>query len=477
MIEFNNKIKALAESAETSNNFISDGKQSCYYHQLNSVLKQFSAYFKHQTPKSANCIAFECDNSLPSALTLLSLFQQGQSFILLPPSGSALKEPQYKASLPLFCDYILTVSTEKASDYQQPEAFLTLEKISNTPNIKPKLADITGKLYVRTSGSMGAAKIIVHRQHSLLHNAENYAQRYQLTPADHVAIPLPIFHLYALGAGFLSAFCTGASIRLLKNTNILSYLSMERDFKPNVAFFTPTLCEMLLKGRKASGGYRMVLTSGDRIKASVFRDFNDKFGGIMSQYGSTEMGAIAASNPDDLLTLRLETTGKAMTGMALSVNDNGVLRCKTETGFEAYLDTEGNILPTPNDDGWFTTGDLATINADGNVVILGRADNQVNRSGFLVRLSDIEEKIESISGVLQSIVLSPKGSEQQGRGQQLVAFCIIEKNFDLEVEKIRSLCFSFLPKYAIPDKIQLLKRLPLLANGKIDRQLLLTQLE
>ena len=477
MSEFNKKIKTLAQSKETCHNMISDGKQSCYYHQLTPVLKKISLYFKHQIPQSANCIAFECDNTLASALTLLSLFQQGQSFILLPPSGSALKEPQFKASLPLFCDYRLTVSTDNTINFQQPELFLTLEKILNTPNIKPKLADINGKLYVRTSGSMGAAKIIVHRQESLLNNANNYAQRYQLTPADHVAIPLPIFHLYALGAGFLSAFCTGASIRLLKNTNILSYLSMERTFKPNVAFFTPALCEMLLKGRKASGGYRMVLTSGDRIKESVFRDFNDRFGGIMSQYGSTEMGAIAASNPDDTLSLRLETTGKAMHGMALSVNDDGVLRCKTKTGFVAYLDTEGNVLPTPNDDGWFTTGDLATINADGNVIILGRADNQVNRSGFLVRLSDIEEKIESIEGVLQSIVLSPKGTEKQGRGQQLLAFCILEKNSNLDVEKIRSLCFSLLPKYAIPDKIQLLMCLPLLANGKIDRQILLTQLE
>jgi len=477
MTRFDEILNSLTQSQYTKNNFISDGNQQCSYQQLTDSLNKLQRYFSLQTIQQPNCIAFECNNTLPAALTLVFLFQQQQSFILLPPAGDQQKEPDFKASIPLFCDYKLTISTEKTANFQQPESFLRLEKLNIDNSPKPQLVTAQGKIYVRTSGSMGAAKIIVHSQQYLLNNAANYAQRYQLTSDDKVVIPVPIFHLYGLGAGFLSAFCTGASIRLLKRTNILSYLDMERKFQPNVAFFTPALCEMLLRGRKKSGGYRLVITSGDRIKDALFCDFDHKFGTLISQYGSTEMGAIAASNPTDSFQQRLKSTGKAMIGVQLAISSKGELKCKPQYGFEAYLDSHGQTLSNPVIDNWFTTGDLATINAAGEVTILGRADNQVNRSGFLVMLTDIEKKIEMITGVSQVIVLSIQEQEQYGRGQQLIAFCVLQKKSALNSQQIRSNCFNILPKYAIPDKIKTINQMPILVNGKIDRQALLNQME
>ncbi|MDR4508106.1 MAG: acyl--CoA ligase [Candidatus Brocadiaceae bacterium] len=475
MIRFDEIITTISQSSQTKNNVMSDGLLQCSYQQLPSILAHFAVYFSQRSIKPSACIAFECKNNLPAALTLLSLFHRGQSFVLLPQSGHQLKQPGFKAVVPDFCDYSLTVTTENIN-YQQPEAFLQLQPLTAT-KLKPQLSDLEANLYARTSGSMGAAKIIVHQQNGVLVNARHYARRYQLSATDRVAIPLPIFHLYALCAGFLPALCQGASICLLDRVNILSYLDMERKFQPNVAFFTPALCEMLLTGRRKSGGYRLVITSGDRIKASLFKDFNHKFGTLINQYGSTEMGGIAASSPDDPFQQRLTTTGKAMPGMQLKVDEDGILHCKPQHGFVACLDSQGKCLNKIAADGWFKTGDLATIDENNQLIILGRADNQVNRSGFLVTLSDIEQKLENIAGVAQAIVLSAEREEQSGRGQQLLAFCLLQRKYDLDAQQIRAACFGLLPKYAIPDHIKIIKQIPVLANGKVDRQTLLQQTE
>jgi acyl-CoA synthetase (AMP-forming)/AMP-acid ligase II len=140
----------------------------------------------------------------------------------------------------------------------------------------------------------------------------------------------------------------------------------------------------------------------------------------------------------------------------------GELYCKHPYGFERYINEQGEeIAPAPE---WYRTGDLVKIHENGDIEVIGRSDNRVNRNGYLVLLSDIEATLEKMPAVEQAIVLPIEGEDI--RGQRIAAFCISE----IESEQIREACFDLLPQYAIPDQVHILKTLPMLPSGKADRQ-------
>jgi len=300
---------------------------------------------------------------------------------------------------------------------------------------------------------------------------------------DRIALPAPIFHMFGFGAGFLPAVTVEASIDLQKGANLLRYMQREREFDPNVAFMTPIFCETLLKGRKSPRVYRLTVSAGDRFRGDVFTRYEAMFGCLVNLYGSTEMGAIAASDPSDPVELRSTTVGLPMSGVRMRLevgtvsateenNDIGQLWCHHESGCEGYVDHTGQ--PTGwnlgEHEGWFCTRDLGQIKPDGRVVVFGRCDHSVNRDGLLVFFADVEKAIEKIDGVEAAVVVS-KGEGQRGKG--LVAYCVTAKDANLTETDIRTACFNRLPRRAIPDAIVIVKSLPLLPNGKVDRQQLI----
>jgi len=319
----------------------------------------------------------------------------------------------------------------------------------------------------------------VHSHARLLGNALNCVRRFRLESDDRIAIPVPIFHMYGLGAAFLPGIAIGASIDLQDNSNILRYMERERQFSPNVAFLTPALCDMLLKGRRSARIYERVVTAGDRIKEAVFRAFESRFGRLLNLYGSTEMGAIAAADPDDPLDVRAVTAGKPMADVQMRVDEKGAasadgtqvgeLYCKHAYGFAGYVDEHGDRMDqgAMTQPDWFKTGDLGRIWQDGYIEVLGRCDHSVNRSGHLVLFADIEKALETLQGTARVVVVAAGESKW---GKRIVAFCVPgDGGATLSEAQVRKACFDVLPRYAIPDDVLVISSLPTLPNGKVDR--------
>lgn len=460
---------------------LTDGRHQCAYRDIPEWLDAISNYLRTQGLGEGVVPALECINSTASALTLLALLRKGQSFLLSPGNGTDATTLESKP-IPHFCKYRIIVRRAGAANNNEPwleapERFLAITENTNYLGISDELS-VAGKLYLRTSGSMGAAKIVVHDHAKLSNNAHNCVERFGLRATDRVTLPVPIFHMYGLGAGFLPTLTVGASIHLEDHSNILRYLESERRFHPSVAFLNPLLCDMLLRGRRSGDGYRRVVTATQRIRKDTFRAFDARVGNLVSLYGSTEMGAVAACHAEDPLDLRATTLGLPMRGVQLRLETadsaGSELLCRHPYGFEGYLDDHGHWLLRTTEDDWYHTGDLATHVPQEGIMILGRANLSVNRSGYLVQLDEIEQIMGQFPG-LEQVVLLADGEEDQ-RGQRLTAFCTVRHHMAgnrLDESRIRSTCFEQLPKHAIPDRIHILNTLPLLPSGKVDRQSLL----
>jgi acyl-CoA synthetase (AMP-forming)/AMP-acid ligase II len=487
-------INQVAHATHSQNNSVTNGRTTFQYHQLPSLFSIIDHYLHEQEITNDQCLALECANSATGALVLLYLLQKRYCFMLLPPTGNTEASSVLKP-LPTFCQYRLRLKPladgADTDDIWHPRNWLVIQANEHYRTEPNEASQASEKLYLRTSGSMGASKIVVHSHARLFGNAQNCVQRFQLSSEHRVAIAVPIFHMYGLGAGFLPAVMAGASIDLQEHTNLVKYLERERQFKPDAAFLTPALCDMLLQRRGGSRIYRVAVSAGARLKEEIVRAFDERFGSLVNLYGSTELGAISAAAPDDALEVRATTIGRAMNAVTLApasqvspteqqqadaappTEDTQVdeLFCQHPWGFECYIDEHGRQISQAAT--WFRTGDLAKLASDGTIQILGRADNSINRDGYLVLLADIERTMERIEAIAQVVALTSQAERQ--RGQYLAACCIPKPGASLDSAQIRAACFDILPRYAVPDEIFVLDVLPTLPSGKVDRQALIAQ--
>jgi acyl-coenzyme A synthetase/AMP-(fatty) acid ligase len=329
---------------------------------------------------------------------------------------------------------------------------------------------------------MGVSKIVVHDQRRFLANSRNCLEQYQFNSSSRVLIPVPIAHSYGLGTAFLPAVMVGASIELQEKTNLLRYLDRERHFRPTLAFATPSLCKMLMEGfRSVRTTYQAFVVSTQHFNAEDFRAFDDRVGGVLiNQYGNTEMCATAACSLGDEQTERATTIGRPMPGVELKIGTLesecttsgyvGELQCKHPFGFEGYIDQRGEWLLRMGAEAWYSTGDIARSAPKGSLVLLGRSDACVNRSGYLVLLTDIEEIMNGFENVSDTAVVV--GKRETLQGHYVVAFCVPRMNAQLNADQIRRHCFDLLPRFAVPDEVRLIDTLPTLPSGKIDSQAL-----
>ncbi len=471
LTSFTELLDKQYQSDTVAGNDINDATSRVRYRDLPAFFATLAAHLQAQGIGRDDCIACECQNTTAALIVLLALFYRGQHLLLLPPQDNPLKEPGFKPEIPAFCKIHLTVSEGEADatgithllNIYQYDQFDATAYTRLEPGEKRLLL-------LRTSGSMGNAKIVRFSHANLLGNAANCVRRFELTTQSRITIAVPIFHMYGLGAGFVPALLAGACINVQTNTNILRFMENERRFKPDVVYLNPTLATMLLKGRRNSQPYTRTISAGAALSESLYHDYRERFGLFTNLYGSTEMGAAATTvahldgdKPNRLLP---------MPGVKMLIDpDSRALRCLHPYGFDGYINSQGEPLPVTTRP--YNTSDDAKNLEDGRIELLGRQSDSTNRAGFLVQFTDIENALLRTGEVEQAVVLS--GQQETVRGQKLYAFCISKKTTpsrDITSQSIRQACFEQLPRYAVPDEIILMEAFPLAPSGKINRRLL-----
>ncbi|MCG8634479.1 MAG: fatty acid--CoA ligase family protein [Desulfobacterales bacterium] len=456
------------------NTAVSDGDDTCRFSDIAGHFESIKKVFHRNFVGRDDPVVLSCSNSLPGALTLLYLLEEGYNFLLIgmePDDGAGY--------FPCFCRYkIVAGYGEKKGERTGADDYLRI--IENYDHVPADLTGETGpKLLLRTSGSTGVPKMAVHSHTMLKGNAGNCITRLGLGENSRIAIPVPITHMYGLGAAFLPGMLAGAAVDLQAGANLLRFIQRETVFNPDTAFMTPVFCETLLKGRRSSRKYKLTVTAGDRFRnKESFERYESLFGPLVNLYGSTEMGAMTAASADEPISVRSEAAGNPMDGVLIrtekkeAVKGEGMrsmLWCKHPYGFGGYIDESGIPLGecVRENDGWFCTKDLGEVLPGGSIRVFGRNDHSVNRDGLLVSFADVESGLQQISGIDSAIVVA-KGESR--RGKRLIACIIPEKGADTDESRVRASCFDLLPNRAVPDEIRFLKSLPLLASGKVDRQ-------
>lgn len=479
---------------------ISDGKYRLDGEAWRAALAALGAQLGQAGVGPGLPVALVADNTLPSALTLMALIQRRVSVVLLPPAARAEAE----LPLPRFVALRLAPQTPASPEAGAASAaprpwslpstldWLGLTQPSATSALAEDCPLRQGHLLLRTSGSLGAPKWVLHSYARLLDNARAAADRLALMAEDRVLIPVPLAHMYGLGAGFLPALLAGASIELLAGANLLRYLDCERRFRPTLGFLTPSLGATLLRARAGTHGYRAVVMAGDRLSPELQAQAQACYGRVINLYGSTEMGVICAEvaslppgppgrvgPPLIGVTLQIAPPAPAdaaesaaspsLSPAAADQGPTGEILCAHPYGFVGYVDDDGKPIGGAQT-GWYATRDLGRLHDDGSLEVFGRLDHATKRDGRLVMLAEVERALCQLPGVERAGVVLGTATL---RGRSLLAFVSGSAEPDLSPDELLRLCQQRLPSFAVPDQLRVLPALPLLPSGKLDRQALL----
>lgn len=412
------------------------------------------------------CLAL--DASLGSLAMLVALLESPASVALIPrpAEGGDPDDPDW----PGFCDAAL----------MPPDAGLGAQSMRIVPlraapgPDRPRDED---RVYLRTSGTTGTPKWAVHRTADLLANCAAARRRLTLGPDDRVMLPVPIHHMYGLGAGLLPSLQARAAIHLVPRGNPLEVFQAQRGFAPDVMFLVPSQCRSIMALGRSAGFARLVVVAGDRLAPDEAAAFERDHGAVVPLYGSTEMGVMCTSSPAEDPRWRHLTAGTPVDGMTLALADGAAgddavheMRLRADHGLLGYTDPGGGdgSVTVPAADPW-VTGDLVRLHEGGRVEVLGRADHAVNRDGLLVHMGQIEGVMSRAEGVAMAAVVTAGHSR---RGAGLVAWATLTRPGITDEAAILARCRAELPARAVPDRLILADALPMLPSGKVDRRAL-----
>src|ERR1051326_7564237 len=232
---------------------------------------------------------------------------------------------------------------------------------------------------IYTSGTTGTSKGAVLTHNNFAANAVNLLGAWQISDRDRFLLPLPLFHIHALGNGLHCWLVSGCRMRLLERFDHRTATRELLDFRPTLFFGVPTVYVRLLDtpadaAREIGAAMRLFVSGSAPLPPHVFAQFRELFGHtILERYGMTET-FMTMSNPY-VGERRPGTVGFPLPGVSARIVD-GELHVKGPTIFDGYW-RKPDANAAAFDGAWFRTGDLAERSADGYVPLRGRKSDLI----------------------------------------------------------------------------------------------------
>ncbi|MER8552636.1 malonyl-CoA synthase [Mesorhizobium sp. M1217] len=339
--------------------------------------------------------------------------------------------------------------------------------------------DLAAILY--TSGTTGRSKGAMLSHENLASNARVLVDLWRFTAADVLIHALPVFHTHGLFVATNVVLMAGASMLFetkFDPTRIVSLLP-----RATALMGVPTFYVRLLQqdglNRQAAKNIRVFISGSAPLLAETHRAWRERTGhAILERYGMTETN-MNTSNPYEG-ERRAGTVGFPLPGVCLRISDPdggetlapgevGMIEVKGPNVFCGYWRMPEKTRAEFRDDGYFITGDLGLIDADGYVHIVGRGKDLIISGGYNIYPKEVESEIDALAGVAESAVI---GVVHPDFGEGVTAIVVRAPGSTISAAAIIEAIAGHLARYKHPKQVIFVDELPRNTMGKVQKNLL-----
>ena len=352
----------------------------------------------------------------------------------------------------------------------------------------PAVAATDQFLQLYTSGTTSSPKAVSVTYNQFLSNARMCAAEFGITASDRILCLAPFTHLYGLYALQLG-FSAGATACLLDVFSPPGFVQALKEFNPTMLFAGPAHVSPCLQQRMLDNidfsAMRIAVLSGTTVPAALSAALEEKLpnGKVLQAWGMTELQFGACSRPADSTDVRFNSIGRATPGTELRAADaGGNLFARGDTGelqvrgcslFSAYAGNEEATRASFTPDGWFRTGDLASMDAEGNVRLAGRIKELINRGGIKFNPIEMEVAISAHPAVAQ-VAIAPLPDPVLG--ERAACFVVLKSGATFSFEDLKNyLAQRKFAKFTWPENFAIVTDMPMTPTRKVMKAELVEQ--
>nr|MDT0659018.1 acyl-CoA synthetase [Micromonospora sp. DSM 115978] len=386
---------------------------------------------------------------------------------------------------PLERDHILTDSgaalllTDRPPDGPLPVPVEPVRAAAGGSVAMPEPSGTTTALILYTSGTTGPPKGAVLTRDAIAHDLDALAEAWAWTPDDVLAHGLPLYHVHGLVLGVLGALRVGCRLVHTGRPRPERYAASGG----TLLFGVPTVWSRIAAdppSARALSAARLLVSGSAALPVPVFDTLRELTGHPpVERYGMTETLITVSARADG--QRRPGRVGWPLSGVRTRLADDagqpvpadgesvGELQVYGPTLFTGYVGRPEATADAHTPDGWFRTGDVATVDPDGQHRIVGRASVDLIKSGgYRIGAGEVEDALLGHPGVREAAVV---GAPHPDLGQEIVAYVVGD---GVSAQQLIDFVASRLSRHKRPRRVHLVAELPRNPMGKVQKSRLLS---
>jgi long-chain acyl-CoA synthetase len=453
------------------------------YRELDSLVDRTVGFLAANGVGVGSRVGLSAGNSAEFVAVVFATLRLGATLVMI---STAWREREVDHALAITTPTHLVTDGSGATDLAGAVTscpVLDLAAIAGAPEpatsaVAPSVDDLA--VMVFSSGTTGLPKAVCHTHRTLFHGTVHWVEALGLTSADRLQIATPPFHILGL-LNLLAVVAAGASVRLHRRFDLDAVLTaIESDGVTIEMAVAPIALAMASHPDLEQfdlSTLRYIMWGATPVTASVAETITRRSGvRVLPAYGASELPVIAVNpvhRPDEwrLDSVGLPPTGVTMrvidleSGQAVAPGGVGELEVRSPSLMTGYLPDEGQ----PIRDGWYATGDVGTVDAEGWVTITDRVKEMIKVNGFQVAPAEIEGVLLGHDDVVDCAVF---GVPDDMTGEAVVAAVVLSDRATgtAATDELRELVAATLASYKRVSEVVIVEEIPRLPSGKVLRR-------
>jgi acyl-CoA synthetase (AMP-forming)/AMP-acid ligase II len=361
-----------------------------------------------------------------------------------------------------------------------PAGLFGIQGADPAPGAPPDIAEANDiALVLHTSGTTSRPKMVPLTHENLCASADHIRDALALRPSDRCLSIMPLFHIHGLVASVLSSLSAGASVVTTPGFDAPRFFDWLATFQPTWYTAVPTMHRAILARGEQNrqtierARLRFIRSCSSSLPPTLMAELEAMFGvPVVEAYGMTEASHQIASNPLPPRVHKAGSVGVA-TGTEIAIMEAGGERLLAGTEAGEIVVRGPNVMRgyaqqvtiQAFTNGWFRTGDLGRLDADGYLFIEGRLKEIINRGGEKVSPREVEEALLQHPAVAQAVVFA---MPDVALGQE-VAAAVVLRDASVTEKLLRQSLAARLAHFKVPRRILALDAIPLGPTGKPQR--------